>query len=199
VRKWSMIRNGEMDLKDAIYSRRAVRRYTAETVDATVLRRLIDTAVQAPSAVNEQPWYFCIVRDKALLVRISNAAKAHMLRTSPAALLSHHFQEVLNDPKFNIFYDAPVLIVISSVLDGPWAVEDCALAAENLMLAALAESLGSCWIGFAQTWLATAEGKAALGLPASYRPVAPVIVGHPKSFPSAVVRKQPEVRWIDPS
>jgi nitroreductase len=199
VLKWSMIRSGEMDLKDAIYSRRAVRSYTTETVDETVLHQLIDAAIQAPSAVNEQPWSFCVVRDNALLIRISNAAKAHMLRTSPAALVSHHFREVLIDPKFNIFYDAPVLIVISSVSDGPWAVEDCALAAENLMLAARAELLGTCWIGFAQTWLATTEGKATLGLPASYRPVAPVIVGHPKSFPPAVVRKQPEVRWIDPS
>jgi nitroreductase len=188
-----------MDLKEAIYKRRAVREFTTETVDETLLRLLIDAAVQAPSAVNEQPWSFCVVRDKALLIRISNASKAHMLRTSPAALVSHHFQELLNDPKFNIFYDAPMLVVISSMTDSPWAVEDCALAAENLMLAARAAALGTCWIGFAQTWLATAEGKATLGLPASYRPVAPIIVGHPKKFPPSVARKQPDIRWIGPS
>jgi nitroreductase len=124
-----------MELKEAIYTRRAVREFTTETVDETVLRLLIDAAVQAPSAVNGQPWSFCVVRDMALLMRISNAAKAHMLRTSPAALVSHHFQELPNDAKCNIFYDAPVLVVISSVTDGPWAVEDCAFAAENLMLA----------------------------------------------------------------
>jgi nitroreductase len=92
-----------------------------------------------------------------------------------------------------------VLVVISSVTDGPWAVEDCALAAENLMLAARAAALGTCWIGFAQTWLATAEGKATLGLPASYRAVAPIIVGNPKKLAPAVARKQPDIRWIDPS
>jgi nitroreductase len=185
-----------MDLKEAIYTRRAVREFTAEPVDEKTLRELIDAAVQAPSAVNQQPWSFCVVRDKVVLARISREAKAHLLRTSAAGLVSHHFQEVLSNPNFDIFYHAPALIVICAVAQSPWAVEDCALAAENLMLAARAAALGTCWIGFAQTWLGTPEGKAALNLPATYVPVAPIIVGHPKSVPPPVPRKEPEIRWI---
>jgi nitroreductase len=184
-----------MDLKEAIYTRRAVREFTDEPVDEKTLRQLVDAAVQAPSAVNQQPWSFCVVRDKALLARISGEAKAHMLRTSPAAL-SHHFQELLSDAKFDIFYHAPALIVISSVAESPWAVENCSLAAGNLMLTARAAGLGTCWIGFAQTWLGTFEGRAALSLPASYVPIAPIIVGYPKSAPLPVPRKEPEIRWI---
>ncbi|MGA8615900.1 MAG: nitroreductase, partial [Xanthobacteraceae bacterium] len=56
--------------------------------------------------------------------------------------------------------------------------------------------LGTCWIGFAQGWLGTAEGKAALGLPTTYLPVAPIIVGRPKAAPPPVARKEPEIRWI---
>ena len=48
------------------------------------------------------------------------------------------------------------------------------------MLAACAEGLGSCWIGFAQRWLETEEGKRAVDLPAGYTPVAPIIVGIPR-------------------
>ena len=70
-------------------------------------RELIDAATQAPSAVNQQPWLFTIVRDRGSLARVSNEAKAHMLRTSPAALASHHFLHILNDPTFDIFYGAP--------------------------------------------------------------------------------------------
>jgi nitroreductase len=184
-----------MDLKEAIYTRRAVRDFTAEPVDENTLRQLIDAAIQAPSAVNQQPWSFCVVRDKALLARISNDAKAYMLRTSQMAA-SQHFQELLSDPKFDIFYHAPVLILISSVVESPWAVENCSLAAENLMLAARAAELGTCWIGFAQTWLGTPEGKAALKLPDGYVPVAPIIVGHPKVTPPPIARKEPEIRWI---
>ena len=120
------------------------------------------------------------------------------MRTSPAGLVSHHFQDLLSDPNFDIFYHAPALIVISAVAESPWAVEDCSLAAENLMLAACAAGLGTCWIGFAQPWLDSPTGKAALGLPATYVPVAPIIVGHPKSAPPPVPRKEPQIRWIGP-
>jgi nitroreductase len=185
-----------MDLKEAVYRRRAVRAFTAEPVDEQTIQQLIDAAIQAPSAINEQPWSFVVVRDQALLDRISVEAKAHMLKTTPVGLLSHHFKEILDDPKFHIFYHAPVMIVIASIAEGPWAVIDCSLAAENLMLAARAVGLGTCWIGFAQGWLATAQGKMALNLPATYLPVAPIIVGHPQTFPLPVSRKVPEVRWI---
>jgi len=185
-----------MDLREAIYTRRATRAFTAEPVSESIIRELIDAAIQAPSAVNAQPWAFCVVRDKTVMATISREAKAHMVRTTPVGLMSHHFDEILNDPKFNIFYDAPVLILISTVTEMPWAVEDCALAAQNLMLAARAARLGSCWIGFAQGWLTTAEGKALLKLPASCKPCAPIIVGHPQAAPPPVARKEPEIRWI---
>ena len=185
-----------MDLKEAIYTRRAVREFTAEPVDEKTLRQLVDAAIQAPSAVNQQPWTFCVVRDAAVLARISRDAKAYMLGTTPVGLLSHHFQQILNDPEFDIFYHAPALIVISSVVESPWAVENCSLAAENLMLTARAAGLGTCWIGFAQSRLGTPEGKAALNLPANFVPVAPIIVGHPKSAPAPVPRKEPDIGWI---
>jgi nitroreductase len=109
---------------------------------------------------------------------------------------SDHFQSVLGDPKFHIFYHAPVLILISASAQGPWIVEDCALAAENLMLAAYAAQLGTCWIGFAQSFLNTPEGKNVLGLSAEWVPVAPIIVGHPKAAPPPVPHKEPEIRWV---
>jgi nitroreductase len=185
-----------MDLKEAIYSRRSVREYTTEAVDEKTIRDLIEAAVQAPSAVNAQPCTFCVIRDKTALATISREAKAHMVKTTPVGLMSHHFKEILNDPNFNIFYNAPALILISTIADIPWAVEDCALAAENLMLAARGAGLGTCWIGFAQSWLGTPEGKALVELPANYKPVAPIIVGHPKAVPSPVPRKEPEIRWV---
>ena len=185
-----------MDLKEAIYTRRAVREFTAEPVDRKTIRQLIDAAVQAPSAVNAQPWYFSVVQDQAVLARISREAKAYMLRTPPAGVESHHLQELESDPTFDIRYHAPVLIVISSLTQSQWTTENCALAAENLMLAACAASLGTCWIGFAQTWLNTADGKKTLALPPNSIPVAPIIVGHPKALPPPVPRKNPEIKWI---
>jgi nitroreductase len=184
-----------MDLEEAIYSRRAVREFTAEPVKEEILRQLIDAAIQAPSAVNRQPWLFSVVQDRALLARISTEAKAHMLKTSTAAA-SHHFQSVLSNADFDIFYHAPALIVISAEAEGPWAVENCALAAENLMLTPCSAGLGSCWISFAQSWLGTPDGKAAPKLSNANVPVAPIIVGHPKTAAAQVPRNTPKIDWI---
>lgn len=184
-----------MDITAAIYSRRAVRAYASRPLAPEMLRRLIDAAIQAPSAVNEQNWSFTVVQDRALLRKISTQAKAYLLAQDS---LAPHLRALVEDREFNIFYDAPVLIVISSVGEGQWAVENCALAAENLMLVACGEGLGSCWIGFAQSWLGTAEGRGALELQAGRVPHAPIIVGYPQDQPAAVPRREPEIRWIGP-
>ncbi|MCW5694287.1 MAG: nitroreductase [Pseudolabrys sp.] len=185
-----------MDLNEAIATRRAVRDYKPDAIDDATIRALIDAAIQAPSAMNEQPWTFTVVRSRPLLDRISQEAKAHMLRTTPAGLLSHHLSDILADKSFQIFYHAPALIVISSRSEGPWAIIDCTLAAQNLMLAARERGLGSCWIGFAQSWLGTPAGREALKLPPSCVPVAPIIVGYPVAFPATVARKPAEINWI---
>ncbi len=185
-----------MKLQEALIGRRSVREYAEQAVDQQTIRRLIAAAILAPNAVNQQPWTFTAVRERNRLDRISREAKAHMLATMPASVHSQHFQTILGDPEFDIFHGAPALIVISASEQGPWIVEDCALAAENLMLAAFAEGLGTCWIGFAQSYLNTPDGKAVLGLPEAWVPVAPIIVGRPKSAPTPVPRKRPEILWI---
>jgi nitroreductase len=185
-----------MDLKQAIYARRAVREFTEEAVDEATLVELVDAAIQAPSATNQQSWQFSIIHDRKMLAGISVECKKHMLASSPLGLLSHHLTGLLVKPEFNIFYDAPALIVISYRADSRWATEDCALAAQNLMLTAHGLGLGTCWIGFAQPWLSTGPGKSLLELSAEYSPVAPIIVGHPKKVPQPVLRKKPEIHWI---
>ncbi len=185
-----------MELLQAIHGRRSVREYTGEPVGDVILRDLIDAAIQAPSAINQQPWCFVVVKDPALLAQISDRAKAHLLKASLGAP-AHPFRVMLNDPKFDILYHAPALIVIAVTQPTDWAVEDCALAAANLMLAAHDAGLGTCWIGFAQHWLGTPEGKAALGLPPSCTPIAPIVVGHPRRSAAPVPRKAANIRWLD--
>jgi nitroreductase len=184
-----------MELSEAIMGRRSVRSYAHAGLDQSSISGLIDAAIHAPSAMNEQPWSFMVVRDQSVLKRISTQAKAHMLEKLTADANSDRLRALLVAPDFHIFYHAPVLIVICATNQGPWVVEDCALAAENLMLSAFAAGLGSCWIGFAQSYLQTAEGKAVLGLPDAWVPVAPIIVGRPGTPPPPVPRKPPTVRW----
>lgn len=186
-----------MELSEAIARRRSVREYTGDAVDEPTIRGLIAAAIQAPSAMNQQPWTFTVVRDRRLLDRLSIASRQHLLAAGSTGSGSGRLHSMLVDPGFQIFYHAPVLILISAATPGPWIVEDCALAAQNLMLAACARGLGSCWIGLARDYLQTPAGKDLLGLPATWVPVAPIIVGHPRHAAPPVARNEPEIRWID--
>ena len=184
-----------MELTQAIYGRRSTRAFSKQPVTKALLERLIDSAIQAPSARNKQPWEFVIIQNLPLLDRISESSKAHIRGTEKGSL-SLHPHDALNDPDFHIFYHAPVLIVISAV-QGDLAVENAALAAENLMLVAYANGLGTCWIGLAQDWLGSADGRRAGGVPEGFSPVAPIIVGHPLGDAPTVPRNAARLRWID--
>jgi nitroreductase len=185
-----------MDLREAIHQRRAVRDYKPDPVSCDLLQQMIVTASWAPSAMNEQPWRFTAVTDRALLGEISALSKTAMLENVAAMPRENHFREVLSDPSFDIFYNAPALVVISGPAYGQWIAEDCALAAQNLMLAAHAIGLGTCWIGFAQGFLNTIQGRHMLNLSPDTRAIAPIIVGYPKASLPPVKRKTLAIKWI---
>lgn len=184
-----------MELTEAIHGRRSARAFTQKPVTKSILETLIADAVQAPSAVNEQPWHFTVIQNQALLDKISASSKAFMVKVLEAGNLPKHLREHLELPDFQIFYQAPVLLVISSNV-GDWATENATLAAENLMLAAYGHGLGSCWIGLAQHWLQTTEGKHSINLPDEFVPVAPIIVGYPAGELPPVARYPARVHWI---
>jgi nitroreductase len=182
-----------MEVMDAIYKRRAVRAYAVKKVDKATVTALIKAAIQAPSALNAQPWAFAVIQDEALLKRCSDRAKAHLLGSlGPGSPLSLH-RDMLENPDFNIFYDAATLVIICAKPAALNAAEDCCLAAQNLMLSAYAMGLGTCPIGFARPWLNLPEVKRELGISADHMPVFPVIVGFPKGDALPVPRKEPEI------
>jgi len=186
-------------LMDVIHQRRSVRAYEERQPSASLVRELLEAAVHAPTAMHREPWGFAIVQDRAQLKRLSDRAKA-MLRAAPeavgwgsSALLHGTHPSMLDDPAFNIFYDAGTLIVVCRRDDGPFADADCWLAAQNLMLAATSRGLGSCCIGFAVRVLNTTEARRELGIPEQGAAVAPVIVGYPRAPVPGVPRKAPEI------
>jgi len=185
-----------MDLMDAIYHRRAVREFEREPVDRELIRFVIAAAVQAPSAMNRQPWSFVVVEDQTALERYSRNAKAHLLETVPENAPLGQYRALLAEPTFHLFYHAPALIVICAASAEEGTAEDCCLAAENLMLAAHGAGLGTCWIGFARPWLDLPNGKKELGIPMHYVPVAPIAIGRPKAPMPPVPRRHPDILWV---
>src|SRR4051812_48411670 len=130
-----------MELKQAIRSRHAVRSYTRQPVAEQVLHQLLDAAVRAPNAKNDQPWSFAIVQNRELLQRYSDRVKT--LRAGSSAE-SPATRALLHSQRFDVFYGAGTLIIICGRLDNEYAEADCWLAAENLMLTACDLGLGTC-------------------------------------------------------
>ena len=182
-----------MELMETIYKRRSVRFYTEEPVDKDTLEKLIKAGIQAPSAMNVQPWAFGVIQDKALMQKISDDTKAYLLASISAKPYLECYRQLFSNPEFNVFYHAPALLTVFAKPEGPNPACDCALAAQNIMLAAHSLGLGSCWIGFAQMSLNTPELKEQLGIPQEYIAVAPIIIGHPSKASAAVIKREPEM------
>lgn len=182
-----------VDVIDAIYDRRAVRAFEPGGLEEALVRRLIDAAVQAPSAVNLQPWAFVVVQDPALLARIASRAKEAALASLKPGTPMWAARERLADPAYDVLYGAGTLIVILAS-PGDWHVtEDCCLAGENLMLAAHGLGLGTCVIGFARAALEEPEFRRELSIPADHQVVLPIIVGRPRGHPEPPPRRPPRI------
>lgn len=182
-----------MELMEAIYTRRSVRFYTEEPVDKDTIEKLIKAGIQAPSAMNVQPWAFGVIQDKALMQKISDDTKAYLLASISAKPYLEGYRPLFSNPEFNIFYHAPALLTVFAKPAGPNPSCDCTLAAQNIMLAAHSLGLGSCWIGFAQMSLNTPELKEQLGIPQEYIAVAPIIIGHPSKASIEIFKREPQI------
>jgi len=182
-----------MDLLEGLRTRRACREFTNEPVSRQDVERLTEAAALAPSAMNLQPWAFTVLLGTQRLHELSTqahkAALQFLLADSP--LRSHAL-----DPHFELFHGAASLVIVCATDGESQSAEDCCLAAENLMLAAHAMGLGSCWVGFARAWLSQDTVKRDLGIPTVLHPVAPIVIGHPKAGGESAVRNPVKTIWI---
>ena len=183
-------------MMNVIRQRRAVRQYSDRPMDRPTVAELIDAAIQAPSAMNLQPWAFAVVLDRERIDHLGQRAKEWLLGHHAELGLDATALEILNRPNFTIFYNAPALVIVLATAPAAQASEDSCLAAQNLMLAARDKEIGSCWIGFARPWLDLAATKQELGIPGSLHVVAPLILGYPAFWPEAHGRKPAEIHWV---
>jgi len=179
-----------MNVLEAIYTRRSVRKYAEAEVDRATIERLLQAAVQAPTGMNAQPWTFGVIQGTELLRSYSDRAKAALLSKLDQYPPLEKYRGTLEDPAANLFHGAPALVLIYARAAGPLAALDCCLAAENLLLAATEMALGTCWIGLSSILFDSAEMKTELGVPTDYTCVAQLIVGYPDG-PTPPVEKNP--------
>lgn len=183
-----------MEFSEVVRGRRAVRSYRSMAVEPKLIQSLIDLAVQAPSAMNLQPWTFTVIAGAARIEEYATHAKQYFLAHED---VPNTMRARLEAPNYNIFHGAPVLVLVVATSDTEQAREDCCLVAQTLLLAARDAGLGSCWVGFGRSWLNLPETRAMLKLPRGYRVVAPIAIGYPVEWPPIHGRKTPEIHWFD--
>ena len=151
-----------MDAMQAILSRRSIRKYTDDDISDETIDELLTAAMAAPSANNEQPWHFVVVRDRAILDEIPKFHRySAMLRQARAAII------VCSD--LNCSVDPTV----------DYWVQDCSAATENILIAANALGIGACWLGIhPRKKRVEALGKL-LNLPDNIVPFCVIALGQP--------------------
>jgi len=146
--------------------------------------------------MNLQPWAFAVLLDPKRIDDCAERAKQYLMDHFGDTGLEPSARSLLDKPEFAIFYHAPGLVLVMATSSASQAMEDCCLAAENLMLAARDEGVGTCWIGFARPWLNLPATKCELGLPESCQVVAPLVLGYPDKWPEPHGRRPPEIHWL---
>ncbi len=149
-----------MDAMQAILTRRSIRRYTKENVSDEIVKELLEAAMSAPSAGNEQPWHFVVIRDRKILDEIPNIHPySGMLREAPLAIL------ICGDESLQKY-------------KGYW-VQDCSAATENLLIAINAKGLGGVWLGVYPVEDRVIGIRKLLNMPDNIIPFSLISIGYP--------------------
>ena len=164
-----------------LYERRSIRRYQSKQITREELDAVVRAGVCAPSGKNRQ---------SAIIVAVQDKATRDELSRLNAAVLGTQ-----SDP----FYGAPTVLVVLADANSPYAVEDGSHVLGNLMNAAKAIGLGSCWINRAKEVFASDAGKALLkkwGVEGDWIGIGHCILGYPDEEPAMKTRKENYVTYV---
>jgi nitroreductase len=155
-----------------IFARRSIRRYKEGEVDDALIRDLLDAAMAAPSAVCRDPWRFVVIRDGPTLAAVAEGLPNGKMLPSAALGLA-------------------VCGELAAAHDGQvsYMLQDCSAAIQNVLLAAAALGLGTCWLGVHPREDRMRHVARTLGLPNGIVPIAVIAVGWPAE------EKRPRTRY----
>jgi nitroreductase len=187
-----------MEALDAIMTRRSVRKFKKEQIPDAVLAEILKAGTYAPSALALQPWAFVVVQDQEFLNKVSDYAKPIMIAHMKDAHdgMSDAFRAMLESPGYSIYYHAPTVIMIVGKTASRFREIDCSLCAQNMMLAAHALGIGSCWIGSTEVAYENRELMAGFRIPEGYSPVGTIVFGYPDETPEVHDKHPAKVTWV---
>ncbi|MCK9365265.1 MAG: nitroreductase family protein [Syntrophales bacterium] len=183
-----------MDFETILKNRRSIRDFQNKDVPLPILKEIIQDTCLAPTSGNGQPCRFIIVQNSDYIKKLSDDSKKSLLddlARNPNLPLKQ-YEAALRDERFNVFYNAPCLVLFVGSKDAHSLDVDCGLTAAYFMFSATSKGLGTCWIGLG----AHIRDKGIMdeiGVPSDCRIVAPIVVGYPTSIPPASERHSPNI------
>jgi nitroreductase len=178
-----------------IKNRRSIRKFKPEQIPYPVLQEILECALYAPSAMNQQKWHFTVVQDKDSINRMVFLIKENILKSG-----NEGFIKRANTAGYHTFYEAPTVVIISAEDKAPFSQFDCGAAAQNLTLAAAAQDIGSCIVSSSAFMFAADKDnslKKEFGIPQGYVHICAIALGSiDGETPEAPPRKKDVVNYI---
>jgi nitroreductase len=178
----------------AIHSRRTIRAYRPDSVERALLAKVLWAAVQAPTppASGQAPWTLCVIEGAERLRTYGERARQFAHEHQPPG----QSWSWTTRQGFEVFWNAPAVVLFCAKSATPEAPHDCCRAAQNMLIAAHSLGLGTCWVGAPIPWLNSPGVAEELGIPDGYHASAAVLVGYPDEQPVGEPRPEPETLWL---
>ncbi|MCS7119656.1 MAG: nitroreductase family protein [Candidatus Bathyarchaeota archaeon] len=178
----------------AIKSRRSIRRFRTEQIPDKILDEILECAIHAPNARNQQKWHFTVIQNRSILAQMIDILRGNMLNSGVEFLVDR-----AKDPSFNPFGCAPTVILITADKSARFVEFDCAAAAENIMISAESLGLGSHVMAITELIFASEKGqrlKRELGIPEGYEHICTISLGYKDENPPPKPRRRDVINYV---
>lgn len=178
-----------------IYNRRSIRKYKPQQITDSEVKQILDCALYAPNARNQQMWHFTVIQNKDMLDRMVNIIKENIMHSGIEFLI-----ERASAPYYNTFYNAPTVILVTGDEKTQFVQFECGAAAQNIALAAKSLHIGSCIMTSSGFLFASEKGnelKKELGIPDGYNHICAIALGYKDcENPDAPPRKKDVINYV---
>lgn len=191
----SKIANKDMNqVLEVIKRRRTTRKFKEEQLKEEELSLIMEAAIHAPSGHNSQPWHFTVIQNKELLDEL-NVLTKESIKDFPI----EHVRKLATNEKFNVFYNAPTVVLVSGKVDGHTTIQDCSAATENILLAAESLDIGACWVGLITLLFNSPEFekiKSKLNIPEGFKALHAIDLGYKAIKPAMEIERKQNISYI---
>jgi nitroreductase len=174
-----------------IKNRRSIRQFKDDQIPDPELQNIMECAILAPNAMNQQKWHFSVIQSKDFLKKMIDITRENMINSGVEFLAGR-----ARDPNFNPYFNAPTVIFVTAEENTRFSQTDAALAAQNILIAAESYNIGSHIMTSTEFLFASEKGKAIkkeMGIPEGYTHVCAIVLGYREGEPPAARPRNKDV------